>query len=133
MKRKQIDTALVLPPGLPLPPFVTDLSFHLTPALFLLVDTLLLSPPWPTTPMSPRAPMLTLTICGAVATAYWVWVEVCFAMNGFYPYPIFEVLNTWARAGLFVLSACTMWVVGGFVRTVYAVFNGLEGDRKSVV
>ena len=55
-----IDTGLVVPPDLPLPPFIYDLTFHLFPAIFLTTDALLLSPPWPSSPMNPQAPLLTL-------------------------------------------------------------------------
>ncbi|KAF2015753.1 hypothetical protein BU24DRAFT_461984 [Aaosphaeria arxii CBS 175.79] len=121
-----IDTSLVIPPDLPMLPLATDLTFHLFPAIFLSLDALLLSPPWPTSPVNPNAPLVTLAMSTVLAFAYWFWIEVCYERNGFYPYPIFALLGLWQRVGLFLGSAVTMWVVGGGLRAVYAYVNGFE-------
>lgn len=52
--------------------------------------------------------------------------EICYSQNGFYPYPIFALLTTNQRVGLFVVSGVIMWVVGGILRIVYAKVNGYE-------
>lgn len=44
------------------------------PAVVLTVDSLLLSPPWPTTPMNESAPMITLALSTIVAFSYWIWI-----------------------------------------------------------
>ncbi|KAF2175425.1 hypothetical protein K469DRAFT_702230 [Zopfia rhizophila CBS 207.26] len=124
---RAIDPALVLPPGLPLLPPFTDLTFHLSPSLLLTLDTLLLSPPWPSSPVNPNASLLTFLTSTLFAFAYWFWIELCYSKNGFYPYPIFGLLGTWQRVGLFVLSGVTMWVVGSVLRGIYACVNGVEG------
>ncbi|OWY43466.1 far-17a aig1-like protein [Alternaria alternata] len=59
---KAIDGKLLVPPDLPLPPAIYDLGFHLVPAVVLTLDYVLLSPPWPTTPMNESAPMITLAL-----------------------------------------------------------------------
>lgn len=69
-----IDTGLVIPPDLPLPPLGADLCFHLVPAVVLTIDAILLSPPWPSSPMNPQAPLLTLGVSTGVAFAYWWWI-----------------------------------------------------------
>ena len=115
-----------MPPHLPLPPLIYDLTFHLFPALLTTADTLLLSPPWPSAPMNPQAPLITLVLSTGVAFLYWFWIEICYARNGFYPYPLFEMLTTAQRVGLFVLSGSIMWVVGGALRAAYAWCNGFE-------
>lgn len=107
-------------------PFFDDLTFHLFPALLLGADALLLSPPWPSRPANPQAPLITLTLTTAFAFAYWFWIELCFSHNGFYPYPLFALLNTWQRVGLFMLCAVTMWVIGAGQRVLYAWANGME-------
>jgi hypothetical protein len=66
-----VDPALVVPKELELPLGV-DLSFHLAPALFLLVDLLLLSPPW-TINFVPA-----LGLSTGIAFAYWFWIECKF-------------------------------------------------------
>lgn len=123
---RSIDTTLVVPPELPLPPLMYDLGFHFFPALLLTIDAILLSPPWPSIPMNPQAPTIMLFASTAVAFSYWWWIELCFSYNGFYPYPIFEMLTTVQRVGLFALSGATMWVVGGALRALYAWVNGYE-------
>ncbi|KAJ8112458.1 hypothetical protein OPT61_g5181 [Boeremia exigua] len=99
-----IDTSLVVPPDLPLPPLGADLCFHAVPAVVLALDAILLSPPWPRSPMSAQAPLITLGLSTGVAFAYWWWI----------------------RVGLFAVSGATMWVVGGALRAVYAFVNGYE-------
>lgn len=69
-----IDTGLVIPPDLPLPPLGADLCFHLVPAVVLTADAILLSPPWPSSPMNPQAPLLTLGVSTGIAFAYWWWI-----------------------------------------------------------
>ncbi|KAJ4370520.1 hypothetical protein N0V83_005041 [Neocucurbitaria cava] len=127
---RAIDDALVVPPDLPMPPLLYDLGYHLVPAVVLTLDAILLSPPWPTMPMNPQAPMIMLVTSTAVAFAYWWWVEICYSYNGYYPYPLFGVLTTLQRVGLFVLSGITMWVVGGALRALYAWVNGYESVEE---
>jgi hypothetical protein len=52
------------------------LSFHVTPALVMLFDLLLLSPPWTIT----VAPALALSTL--IAFGYWFWIELCYQNNG---------------------------------------------------
>ena len=93
-----MDPRLVVPEEfvLPLP---VDLSFHLLPTLFLLVDALLLSPPWKIRPLA------ALGLSATLAVAYWIWVEICHEENGFYPYPLFDVVGREGRMGVFAGSA----------------------------
>lgn len=55
---------------------VIDFSFHAVPSIVLLVDLLLLSPPWTITILP------ALGLSSAIAFGYWVWVEKCFEHNG---------------------------------------------------
>lgn len=123
---RAVDDALIVPPNLPIPPFLYDLGFHLVPAVVLTLDAILLSPPWPTIPANPQAPMIMLIASTGIAFAYWWWIELCFSYNGFYPYPLFGILTTFQRVGLFALSGATMWVVGSALRALYAWVNGYE-------
>jgi hypothetical protein len=50
-------------------------SFHVVPAVVMLADLLLLSPPWTIT----AAPALALS--GAIAFGYWFWIEKCYQHN----------------------------------------------------
>lgn len=56
----------------------SDLGFHLFPTLFMVVDLLMLSPPWTITAI----PAMVLSHC--IAFGYWFWVEKCYENNGWY-------------------------------------------------
>ncbi|KAF1838638.1 hypothetical protein BDW02DRAFT_488695 [Decorospora gaudefroyi] len=127
---RTIDGNLLVRTDLPLPPFFWDIGFHLVPAVVLSLDAILLSPPWPTSPMNEQAPTITLVLSTLVAFAYWLWIELCYTQNGYYPYPLFEMLSTNQRIGLFVVSGVIMWVVGGLSRAVYAKLNGYESVEE---
>jgi hypothetical protein len=47
---------------------------------------------------------------------------------GFYPYPIFSLLNTAQRIGLFAVSGVAMWAAGAGLRYCYRLVNGIEAD-----
>ncbi|CAG7930483.1 unnamed protein product [Penicillium olsonii] len=108
-----IDEKLVIPENVIIP-LHADLAFHATPSVVMMIDLLFLSPPWTIT----IVPALMISV--TIAFGYWFWVEQCFAANGWYPYPIFEVLSIKGRIGLFTLSAVIMalstvtlkWLVG---------------------
>ncbi|KAJ4344507.1 uncharacterized protein N0V89_012250 [Didymosphaeria variabile] len=105
-----------------------DLGFHFFPSLLLSLDALLLSPPWPSSPVNPRASLISLISSTVIAFLYWFWIELCYSRNGFYPYPIFSLLNTPQRIGLFAASGVAMWAVGAGLRWCYRVINGIEAD-----
>lgn len=69
-------------------------------------------------------PALGLSAC--IAFGYWFWIEQCYAYNQFYPYPIFDVLSTPGRVGLFAASAGLMALATGALVWLYGVVNGRE-------
>lgn len=69
-----IDKSLIFPPELQLP-LLPDVGFHLLPAVFLMADLLLFSPPWTVKALGAAA------ISTFVAFLYWGWVEYCFSYN----------------------------------------------------
>lgn len=85
---------------IPLPPVLYDVAFHLVPAVVLTIDSLLLSPPWPTTPMNESAPMLTLAISTMTAFSYWTWI-VSLDLPETRPIPIDRLSND--RSGSLLL------------------------------
>jgi FAR-17a/AIG1-like protein len=75
---RAVDPSLVVPKELELPLNV-DLSFHLAPAVFLLVDLLFFSPPW----AIGFVPALGLST--VIAVGYWGWIEgecLCVLVRG---------------------------------------------------
>lgn len=119
---RAIDPALVVPPELELP-LSADLSFHLAPTLFLVFDILLLSPPWTIAALPASA------LSAAIAGLYWFWIEWCFRHNGFYPYPLFELLDNSQRLALFAACAVVMAVITLALKRVYATVNGVGAER----
>jgi hypothetical protein len=58
-----------------------DMSFHLAPAVVMLLDLLVLSPPWTIT----TVPALGLS--SMIAFGYWFWIETCYQNNGWLVLP----------------------------------------------
>lgn len=73
----QIDKNLVLPEWGELD-IMADVGFHAAPGILLSIDMLFFSPPW-TIGTLPAMGLSTILACG-----YWVWVELCYARNGWY-------------------------------------------------
>jgi len=96
------------------------MSFHFMPAFALVLDLLFFSPPYTI------AVLPALGLSGVIAFGYWFWIEQCYTYNQFYPYPIFDVLSTPGRVGLFAASAGLMALATGALVWVYGVVNGRE-------
>jgi len=120
-----IDPALVLPDWAPKMSVMIDTGFHLTPAVALSLDLILFSPPW-TIRFLPA-----MAISGFIAFGYWFWIEECFKVNEFYPYPIFESVGFGGRVGLFAGSAFVMACVTMGLKWVYGVVNGRRASKMA--
>ncbi|KAH8602688.1 FAR-17a/AIG1-like protein [Bisporella sp. PMI_857] len=112
-----IDKTLLVPPEIEIAPWA-DIGFHAMPAILLVVDLLFLSPPW-TIKVLPA-----MGLSSVLAVSYWAWVEQCYQRNGFYPYPLFGVLDTPQRILLFSGAAALMTSSTVVLQRVYRVFNG---------
>lgn len=110
----------MLPPDIAPIPLHSDASFHLAPSLLLITDLLFLSPPYA------LAFLPALGVSGVIAFGYWFWIEECFRHNGFYPYPLFGLLGTGGRVGLFAGSAGMMALATVGLSWVYGWANGWE-------
>ncbi|KAJ0162003.1 UPF0641 membrane protein [Colletotrichum tanaceti] len=120
---RSIDKRLLIPEGFELH-WLPDVGFHLVPAVVLSLDLILFSPPWTVRAYS------AMSISMILAFLYWGWVELCFSRNGWYPYPIFDVLNTVQRVGLFTFSAGLMTASTSLLKWLYGRFNGYEQMEK---
>ena len=120
-----MDPRLVLPDWAPALPFAVDFGFHAVPAVVLGLDLLFFSPPY-TVGVVPA-----LGLSSVIAVAYWFWVDLCYARNGYYPYPIFDQLDTSGRVGLFAASAAIMTVSTLSLKWVYSRVNGRAMDRNT--
>ncbi|KAL4952178.1 FAR-17a/AIG1-like protein [Aspergillus filifer] len=118
-----IDQRLVVPEWAVIP-MHADISFHAIPSIVLLVDILFFSPPWTIT-IGPA-----LALSSGIAVGYWLWVERCVALNGWYPYPIFEALPLEGRIGLFALSAVVMALSTATLKWLYGRVNGFGTPAK---
>ncbi|KAJ0422181.1 hypothetical protein BJY00DRAFT_300338 [Aspergillus carlsbadensis] len=104
---------------------LVNISFHAIPSIVFLIDLLFLSPPWTIT-IGPA-----LGLSSAIAISYWFWVERCFQLNGWYPYPIFEQLPLEGRIGLFGLSAVVMALSTATLKWLYGRVNGFGTPAKA--
>ncbi|KAL5336295.1 hypothetical protein BJX70DRAFT_409952 [Aspergillus crustosus] len=104
---------------------LVHISFHAIPSIVFLIDLLFLSPPWTIT-IGPA-----LALSSAIAVSYWFWVERCFALNGWYPYPIFEQLPFEGRIGLFGLSAVVMALSTATLKWLHGRVNGFGTPLKA--
>lgn len=55
-------------------------------------------------------------------------METCKRHNGFYPYPIFEMVGTKGRVGLFTMSALVMTGSTVMLKALYGAINGREEE-----
>jgi hypothetical protein len=92
----------------------------MVPSLALVTDLLFFSPPYAI------AFLPALALSGAIAFGYWFWIEQCYRYNNFYPYPIFEMLDTTQRVGLFGMSALLMAISTFCLSWLYGAINGTE-------
>ena len=113
------------------------------PSALLVLDILFLSPPWTITPIP------AIGLSAAIAFAYWFWIELCYQNNGWYvsppsflhptvllrssckryPYPLFTMLDTTQRIGLFSVSALLMAVVTAVLKWLHGLVNGKAAIR----
>lgn len=121
---RAIDPELVVPKELELP-ITPDLSFHLAPSVMLVLDLLFLSPPWAISIL----PALALSM--SIAFTYWFWIELCYSKNGFYPYPLFALMDTNQRIALFVGSAVFMTLSTVILKWLYVRVNGVDKESRS--
>ncbi|KEY65586.1 hypothetical protein S7711_09246 [Stachybotrys chartarum IBT 7711] len=118
-----VDPSLLFPPELRIP-MLPDIGFHLSPAVFLSLDLILLSPPWTITVYT------TMLLSTSLAFLYWYWVELCFSKNGWYPYPLFGLLSTTQRILLFTFSAALVTASSSMLKWIYGFVNGYDIARE---
>lgn len=82
-----------------------DMGFHLFPAIFLLADSIFLTPP-----VAMKRERV-LAIFGVVIALYCVWVTICFRVNGYWVYPVIEALGFVERLGVFASWVILNWLV----------------------
>ncbi|KJX92978.1 integral membrane protein [Zymoseptoria brevis] len=115
-----INPALVEPEWAAPLALMDDMSFHGAPSSLLVLDLLLFSPPYAI------AFLPAFGLSAVIAFGYWFWIERCYQFNKFYPYPIFELLDTPGRIGLFAFSAVLMTASTTLLVWLYGVVNGQE-------
>ncbi|KAF8848460.1 hypothetical protein BDZ45DRAFT_635694, partial [Acephala macrosclerotiorum] len=76
-----------------------DIGFHLLPALFLIADHHVVPPKQV---LRVRSELAFFAFVGFVAL-YGLWLEICHARNGFWPYPILANVGVETKAGLFAV------------------------------
>lgn len=94
---KFYDASLLAPPELmALFPIHADISMHAVPTVLLLIETFVFSAAIETS--NARAAL----IYAAYGTGYYFWTERNARLNGWYPYPMFDLMSRAQRIGTFV-------------------------------
>ncbi|EPX75191.1 uncharacterized protein SOCG_04436 [Schizosaccharomyces octosporus yFS286] len=93
------DRSLLIPKNRPVQlPLNFDLSVHLMPTVYSLIDYFFFSPPF-----SLSLKLSTLLYL-AVAISYILWVEKCYEVNKFYAYPILAILQPLQKGMLYGIA-----------------------------
>ncbi|CAN6600241.1 hypothetical protein TRVA0_001S08570 [Trichomonascus vanleenenianus] len=117
---KTIDASLLVDPEIGIvPPLWLDMSMHAAPALVLLMDVVFYGERW-SLPTVKAIPMF-----GALSVGYWIWVHHTFSKNGFFPYPLFAIVDTRYRALIFAVSTLVVCIS-------YKVIKHIQGIRSDV-
>ncbi|KAK9463010.1 FAR-17a/AIG1-like protein [Lipomyces oligophaga] len=104
-------------------PLHVDFALHGAPALFLLTDFFLYADKWP------KQSLPTLILYSILGVAYWFWVHKAYSVNGYFPYPLFSVVDTKGRAMIFVVSILIMF---GIYLTLRSMKAAVSFDKKIV-
>lgn len=93
------DRTLLLPEGLEYDlPLTLDLSIHLAPAVFCLLDLLVYNKGFKRTPSH----ILSIYIFGI---AYFYWATLCYEKNGYWVYPLLSKFSDAQRAVFFLVCS----------------------------
>ncbi|KAJ4858810.1 FAR-17a/AIG1-like protein domain-containing protein [Trichoderma breve] len=99
-------------------PLLLNLGFHLAPAIFQSLDYILFSPPWTLSTSGLAA------LSAAFAFGYKCWVDYCHSRNGWYPYPLLEVLNTPQQLLLHSFTGVLVFASSRILNWAYTKANG---------
>uniref|UniRef100_A0A060TGS5 ARAD1D33066p n=1 Tax=Blastobotrys adeninivorans TaxID=409370 RepID=A0A060TGS5_BLAAD len=112
------DRKLLMDPEIaPIPPLMFDIFLHALPAVSEIIDVLVFAPRW-------TKSYEVLPLFFAVAGGYWSWVHLTFEKNGFFPYPLFAIVDTPGRAGIFTFATLFVSVVYGLLKRLQNVVRG---------
>lgn len=114
---KSIDPKLLIDPKInaTLPQWV-DLSIHVYPAIVEVLDVLFYTSRFNTSSIS------VFTLFSVITGLYWSWVHHTFSKNGFFPYPLLELLDQQKRVALFVGATVILTISYKILKTVQSIF-----------
>ncbi|EXJ89468.1 hypothetical protein A1O3_02535 [Capronia epimyces CBS 606.96] len=121
-----IDKTLVVPPGHEVP-FIPDFGFHAMPGIMIILDLMLLSPPW-----SIKADGA-LALNSFMALSYLAWLEYCFSQNRWYPYPLLARLSMRQKLCLVPVSAVLMTGSTMALKRVYRRVNKVQRFGRDAI
>ncbi|KAI8055433.1 FAR-17a/AIG1-like protein, partial [Syncephalis plumigaleata] len=79
-------------------PFLLDATYHLFPAVALLIEFLAFSNNF-------KHSIKHIYVIYSFALLYGVWLQVCYYYNGFWPYPFFHLMEHHHRVAVYLSSA----------------------------
>ncbi|KAK7204624.1 FAR-17a/AIG1-like protein [Myxozyma melibiosi] len=113
------DKKLLVPDNIDavLPPLV-DFGLHGAPSILLLVDYFVFTSNWIIHPAA------TFVLYSSLGVGYWFWTQKTYAMNGFYPYPLLEIVTTPQRIGIFAVSIIILFSIYLTLRKIHMAIHG---------
>lgn len=119
-------------------PLHVDFGLHGAPAILLLIDFLCFSSNWTLNPL------MTLILYANLGLGYWyvlfncrtkhpswvtnyfsrVWVHKTYAMNGYFPYPLLEIVSVQQRLLIFTIAILLMFSAFLTLRKIHYAIHG---------
>lgn len=113
------DASLLAPPELiALFPLTADMSMHAIPTVLCLIEMFVFSEAIETSNV--RAGL----VYAAYATGYFFWTERNARLNGWFAYPMFDIMSREQRVATFVGATSVAFVVFLVLKRVYASIHG---------
>ncbi|GAA5898141.1 uncharacterized protein JCM6883_000936 [Sporobolomyces salmoneus] len=114
-----IDPSLLMPPDPEFYlPFKLDISIHGLPAVYLWLDFLCFSPPYPKAAKP-------LTLSASAVLAYVTWMEYAASKNGRFPYPFLDTMPRVQRSLFYLVQVP---VVIGLFKLTNGLHHLIRGD-----
>lgn len=110
---KMVDPGLLIDPRIALvPPLWLDVCMHFLPSIVELIDVVFFHPQWT------MSVLASVGMFSPFVYAYWVWIHFTYKKNGFFPYPMLEMVTTSQRIQIFVVSGIILALCQQAVRII---------------
>ncbi|KAI8074078.1 FAR-17a/AIG1-like protein [Gongronella butleri] len=119
-----LDPELLVPKGVEPIPFVVDAALHLSPAVLLWTDFLLLNQDF-------KRSWRHAGYIFVFAISYYLWSWLCQTQNGYWPYPFLDAFKKpWERIAFYFGSGTISWIVYETGALIHAAKGRAIGTSK---